>query len=223
MLTTTPKTKDEEHKNMIIGFIKNMNISDYNTFETEYKFNYYGDRGYIDLLTVSNDVNEWIDIYEFKTAIIDVGDTIRQVKKYAKNIKRMFNSSTLSCSIVVYDTIPNLKHLYDNIEYYYTALYNDDFVNGINYQFIYTSEKLKPVHYISFMMHPIGWFVQSIMNNLNSIEHTKSKNYKEYCDLQSDCYIYLTKSGDRDEFDFPTHKETIDYYQNVVSKKLTSA
>lgn len=225
MPNVLPQTKDEKHKNMINGFIGRFDPSKYKIFETEYKFNYYGDRGYIDLLVV-DEINDsgfsrWVNIYEFKTQILDVGDTIRQVKNYAKNIRREFKNDRIECNIVMYDTVHNLEHLYENIEYYYTALYNNCNNNtiefGINYGFYFIDDDCILTKHVNFIMHPLHWFKNSLHDTIFGIKQTKSNNYKEYCCLIVECRDYMMKDGIKNEYYMPTNTETIGYYKNVVS------
>ena len=212
MLTTTPKTKDEEHKNMIKCFIECNYSSDYKLFETEYKFNYYGDRGYIDLLTVDKNDPPWVSIYEFKTGILDVGDTIRQVKKYAQNIKRIYKPDILSCEIVVYDTLSHIRHLYENIKYYGTAL---NCGNGVFYAFRFIDTTGNLVCHFPFETHYACTLTneERVYKILHNIELTKTKNYKNYCALTKECYNYLMKLNPKKDIEYPTEYEVMEYYK----------
>lgn len=223
------KTKDEEHKNMINGYIKIYRDMDrFELYETEYKFNYYGDRGYIDLLAVTKDDydgTKGVYVYEFKTDIVGVGDMIRQVKNYTENTRRIMNRNLnvdflLECNIIIYDTIFNLKHLYDNIEYYYTALYNNKSnFEGNFYTFCFIDLGYKIVRHVGFYWNSLETIKTSLHDSLYGIEHTKSNTYKEYCDLCTKCHKYLLEIGARRTFEYPNSIEVVDWYKKGISVK----
>ncbi len=217
MLTTTPKTKDEEHKNMIKCFIEYNYSSGYKLFETEYKFNYYGDRGYIDLLTVDKNDPPWVSIYEFKTDILDVGDTIRQVKKYAQNTKRIYKPAVLVCEIVMYDTLSHIRHLYENIKYYGTALNS---IDDVYYAFRFIDNIGNLIWHcpLETETHCTPTNEERVYKILHNIELTKTKSYKNYCALTIECYRHLMKLNTEKDIGYPTEHEIIEY-----SKKKRSS
>lgn len=92
--------KDELHAIMLQKFSSKLKFEEdrncnYTMFESEHPFNHYGERGFIDLLTKKEcDFKpKWIhcDFYEFKTDILDTGETIRQLKKYFSAARRESN------------------------------------------------------------------------------------------------------------------------------------
>lgn len=57
--------------------------------EIEYPYNYYGDRGFIDVLAITKDTTS---IYEIKPDLENLGEAIRQLRK-AENILKKLNYS----------------------------------------------------------------------------------------------------------------------------------
>ena len=87
-----PKVTDEKHRNLLNKYIKHTESlmiygSEKNTsIEVEYPYNYYGDRGFIDVLVIRNlgDILNSIRICEVKPDLDNLGEAIRQLRK-AKN------------------------------------------------------------------------------------------------------------------------------------------
>lgn len=101
--------------------------------EVEYYFNHYGERGYMDIVVFNNRkycikcdrVHNSIEFYEIKPRIFDIGDTIRQIKKYYYVLEKVHSnySHNYGCLVLPY-TLENLEHFYENNDIYENGFKN---------------------------------------------------------------------------------------------------
>lgn len=77
--------KDKRHADMVNKVVNILRNNTNNILEVEQPYNYFGDRGVIDLAWALPWSGCWcIRLIEFKTEIVDLGETIRQIKKASK-------------------------------------------------------------------------------------------------------------------------------------------
>ncbi len=85
---------DKKHTDLVklilLTLIKCLNFK-VNCVKTEYPFNHYGDRGFIDVIAWRHDkkksnLNKTIYIFEAKPILLDIGKTLRQIHSYDKYI-----------------------------------------------------------------------------------------------------------------------------------------
>ena len=98
--------------------------------DVEYYFNYYGERGNIDIFThlphgycsKCDRFHDYFAFYELKPYIYDLGDTIRQIKRYYYVLEKTFpNCKHNYGKLVLPLTIENIEHIYDNYAIYESA------------------------------------------------------------------------------------------------------
>ncbi len=120
--------KDEKHAKMITEYIKFIKLKREEfgleewEFETEVPYNYYGDRGYVDLIVIEKNKFDFgyhkKYLFEFKTEIRDVGEMLRQFKRMKKYYPKTDDDmSEYSFNIFVLVNDKNINTILDNIEY----------------------------------------------------------------------------------------------------------
>ncbi len=117
------KIKDKKHANLMKLFIKQYGWFTHQKgvkTDVEYIFNYYGDRGSIDLINFYK--SNIIEIYEFKTQIEDIGEVIRQLKRYEYVINKLHPSNSIIKNLVITRTEENLRNFLDNLELFHRGL-----------------------------------------------------------------------------------------------------
>lgn len=126
------KLGDLKHAKMIKVVLKE--YSSCHSFEVESPFNYYGERGFVDLaqLEITNAImpngerTRWqLTLWEMKTKLEDVGQTLRQIhkaKKYFLKARKSINGIKIPIDIylqsrlVFLDTLENWRVFNENIE-----------------------------------------------------------------------------------------------------------
>jgi len=131
------KPQDSNHADMVQKFKRKIRYFEDSeqydkyddSFELEVPYNYYGNRGYADLLRreyerKKENVDDWtllrIVAYEMKTSIQDVGETTRQVKKMDKYLPESeeFPEGKFESVLVILDTEENREIVKENIDYF---------------------------------------------------------------------------------------------------------
>lgn len=115
------KVIDERHANLMNKWLSMMerNTPKSVKIETEYYFNYYGERGYIDIIDfhdfdLRNKRYSHINITEIKPIIDDVGNLIRQIKKYRETIPKVVRCKEIGrINIVVEFNAMNIQIVRD--------------------------------------------------------------------------------------------------------------
>ena len=72
--------RDRKHAEMIRAYIDRFALENY---QTEVPYNYYGSRGFVDLVVIGKKVK----LVEFKTRLDDIGEIIRQVKNQRTSLE----------------------------------------------------------------------------------------------------------------------------------------
>lgn len=81
--------KDQKHAEMVKSWVKPYIVAKI-PFEMEVPYNFFGERGFVDLVVHGN---HYELLYEFKTQIDDLGETIRQFKRMATFYPKCSRSS----------------------------------------------------------------------------------------------------------------------------------
>lgn len=78
----------------------------YSEFGVEEPFNYFGQSGFIDFYSISPSVHhrhkKTLLIYDFKTSIEDIGETIRQLKKYKEYFPKKFENKYKIAEVITF-------------------------------------------------------------------------------------------------------------------------
>lgn len=107
--------KDKKHAEMIQSWVRNHPNSSY---KFEVPFNYFGERGFVDL--ISDEVN----LYSFKTEIVDLGETLRQFNRMKEFYPKYVHAAPIhfTSRLVMLHSPENIgifsqfKEAFDNID-----------------------------------------------------------------------------------------------------------
>lgn len=118
--------RDQEHAELIEEFLQLEEWQNPEEYKIEEPYNYYGERGFIDLLIIMKGTYY---LFEFKTELRDIGETIRQVKKMGKYYpkEKDLSSESIHSYLVVKDTEENRKRIWKH-----RNLFKDIFVALLN-------------------------------------------------------------------------------------------
>lgn len=116
---TKKRVKDEKHADMINAYIemheKYSGSAIRVNFEYEVPFNYYGNRGWVDL--VQHQSNDITMLIEFKTKLLDIGETLRQyknMKEFYPKYKPAKPPREYISQLIILDTHENREIFFKN-------------------------------------------------------------------------------------------------------------
>ncbi len=117
---------DEKHSELLINYLRYLRETDITgikkRYEAELYINYFGERGYIDIIVESIDN---LTFYEIKPDIEDTGATIRQIKKYGELLISKYPNKSVCGCLVLANTTNNLNNIIDYKEYYNASFSNN--------------------------------------------------------------------------------------------------
>jgi hypothetical protein len=151
--------KDKLHAELLLDFY-NGNLCLLNppfgkrSFETEVPYNYFGERGTVDFVDYWKDRNlgpykDMVSLIELKTELIDIGETIRQVKKAKNYFAKGFTGQIGNLPFVDrHDLLLTTSHLF--------ILYNKkNVMDFMKYETLFESAKIKPIFWNMELHKPI--------------------------------------------------------------------
>ncbi len=94
--------KDAAHAAMMERFIQyRQRTGDKDGVEPEFPFDWYGHRGYVDVVSYwEKEGGSFLDLYELKVTIEDVGETLRQFQRQGEYFVQFFNRERATTPIL---------------------------------------------------------------------------------------------------------------------------